>query len=212
MADQGNYFDQSAADWDAVPQRVELAQAVGTAILREASLNNDMDVLDYGCGTGLLGLFLLPHVRSVIGADSSPGMLQVLDEKIRAGGLHRMRAEKLDLENAPIPQARYHLITANMVMHHIRETGTVLKAFREMLLPGGFLVIADLDTEPGTFHGPDAVGVFHHGFDRQDFQAQLQSAGLVNAKIVTAHVVRKPTSQGELSDFSVFLAVSRRAE
>ena len=52
------YFDQSAATWDAEPRRIELMKAVGEAILREAQPTNDMDVLDYGCGTGLIGLFL----------------------------------------------------------------------------------------------------------------------------------------------------------
>ena len=96
-----NHFDQSAANWDAEPRRVELARAVGEAILRQVQPTRDMDVLDYGCGTGLLGLFLLPYVHSVTGADSSPGMLRVLDDKIRAGGLQRMRAERLDLLHDP---------------------------------------------------------------------------------------------------------------
>jgi len=50
----GSYFDQSAA---------ALMKDVGEAILRQARLTKDMDVLDYCCGTGLVGLFLLPHVR-----------------------------------------------------------------------------------------------------------------------------------------------------
>jgi 2-polyprenyl-3-methyl-5-hydroxy-6-metoxy-1,4-benzoquinol methylase len=71
---EANHFDEAAANWDAEPRRVELAKAVGNAILQHARPTCGMDVLDYGCGTGLLGLFLLPHVRSVTGADSSPGI------------------------------------------------------------------------------------------------------------------------------------------
>ena len=67
------YFDQSAGTWDNEPRRIALMRAVGQAILREAQPTSDMDVLDYGCGTGLVSLFLLPHVRSVTGADNSPG-------------------------------------------------------------------------------------------------------------------------------------------
>ncbi len=57
-----SYFDQSAASWDNEPRRIALMKAVGEAILREAQPTKDMDVLDYGCGTGLVSLFLLPHV------------------------------------------------------------------------------------------------------------------------------------------------------
>ncbi|MHB0955027.1 MAG: methyltransferase domain-containing protein [Pirellulaceae bacterium] len=79
------YFDQSAATWDNEPRRIALMKAVGEAILQEARPTNDMDILDYGCGTGLVSLFLLPHIRSVTGADNSPGMLEVLNQKIGDG-------------------------------------------------------------------------------------------------------------------------------
>jgi hypothetical protein len=59
---KSNHFDDAAANWDAEPRRVELAKAVGEAILRQVRPTRGMDMLDYGCGTGLLGLFLLSHV------------------------------------------------------------------------------------------------------------------------------------------------------
>jgi 2-polyprenyl-3-methyl-5-hydroxy-6-metoxy-1,4-benzoquinol methylase len=207
-----NRFDQSAATWDAEPRHVELAKAVGEAILRHVQLTRDMEVLDYGCGTGLLGLFLLPHVRSVTGADSSPGMLQVLENKIRAVSLQRMRTERLDLQHDPVPESRYHLITANMVLHHIDQTDALLAAFHWMLLPGGILAISDLDTEPGLFHGPEVIeSVYHHGFDRQMLRDHLCQTGFVDVKDMTAHVIRKPIAKGEIREFPVFLIVGHRA-
>ena len=207
-----NHFDEAAVHWDAEPRRIELASAVGQAILRHVPPTRGMDMLDYGCGTGLLGLFLLPHVRSVTGADSSPGMLTVLDDKIRTGGLQRMRTQHLDLERDSIPESRYHLIVANMVLHHVDQTEALLAAFYKMLLPGGAVVIADLDTEPGLFHGPDvATSVYHHGFDRGAIKDRLYRAGFVDAKDVTAHVIRKPIANGEIQDFPVFLIVAHRS-
>ena len=206
-----NYFDEAAAHWDAEPRRIELAKAVGEAILRQVQPTRGMDVLDYGCGTGLLGLFLLPHVRSVTGADSSPGMLRVLENKIQAGGLQQMRAERLDLEHDPAPDSRYHLIVVNMVMHHVDQIEVLLSAFHRMLYPGGFLAIADLDTEPGVFHGPEvAESVYHHGFDRSVFKDCLHQIGFVDTKDVTAHVIHKPVTNGELREFPVFLIIGHR--
>jgi ubiquinone/menaquinone biosynthesis C-methylase UbiE len=210
---QANHFDEAAANWDAEPRRIELAKAVGEAILRQVRLTLDMDLLDYGCGTGLLGFFLLPHVRSVTGADSSPGMLKVLEDKIRTGGLQRMRTQRLDLEHDPVPDSRYHLIVANMVMHHVDQIEVLLTAFYQMLLPDGALAIADLDTEPGLFHGPDvASSVFHHGFDRHVFMDRMCRLGLVDVKDATAHVIHKPIANGEVREFPVFLIVGRRAQ
>lgn len=206
-----NHFDQSAANWDAAPSRAELANAVGEAVIQHVRPTREMDVLDYGCGTGLIGVFLLPHVRSVVGADSSPAMLQVLDDKIRDGGLRHMRTKKLDLQHDPVPDSRYHLIVSSMVTHHVADVGSLLAAFRRMLHPGGFLAIADLDVESGLFHSPEAVeSVHHYGFDRGRFKERLIHAGFADAKDATAHVIRKPEANGNQREFPVFLIVGQR--
>ena len=149
-----SYFDQSAATWDNEPRRIALMKAVGETIIREAKPSKDMDVLDYGCGTGLVSLFLLPHIRSVTGADNSPGMLEVLNQKIGDGRIANMRVMKLDLEHDSLPGERYHLIVTSMTMHHVSDTEKVVRAFHDLLHPGGSLCIADLDKEPGFFTHP----------------------------------------------------------
>lgn len=211
--DAASYFDTAAANWDAEPRRVELTKVVGQRILESAQPTRDMDVLDYGCGTGLLGLFLLPHVNSVTGADSSSGMLEVLDDKIHSGGLQRMRALRLDLQLDAPPDVRYHMIVANMVLHHVERPELLLTAFHRMLHPGGSVAIADLDAEPGLFHNPDvAANVPHHGFDRNLLAEQLCQAGFANPKSQTAHVIAKPVADGSMRDFPVFLLVARRPQ
>jgi len=106
--DRNNHFDQAAATWDDNPTRIAMMKIVGTAILREARPDRRTWVLDYGCGTGLIGLFLLPHVGSVTGADSSSGMLEVLDRKVHEQGLAGMQTLQLDLEHDPVELTDYH--------------------------------------------------------------------------------------------------------
>jgi ubiquinone/menaquinone biosynthesis C-methylase UbiE len=204
-----SYFDQAAANWDEQPVRVRLMKAVGEAIIREAAPTRDMKVLDYGCGTGLLGLYLLPYVRSVTGADNSAGMLEVLNKKLAEGGLNTMRAVRLDLANDPVPVDRFDMVVVGMAMHHIADVDQVLAAFHTMLLPGGILCIADLDTEPGTFH-PASVPVPHHGFDRGELKGRLEGHGFMEPKDVTATALTKPVEAGGEREFSIFLITARR--
>ena len=75
-------FESVASRWDSNPTRLKIAHDVAAAIMREVQLSPQMDVLDYGCGTGLVAMQLQPHVKSVTGADSSPAMLDVLKDKI----------------------------------------------------------------------------------------------------------------------------------
>jgi tRNA (cmo5U34)-methyltransferase len=78
---QPTYFDQAAATWDDKPVRVALMKSVAGAIVRQDQPTSAMDMLDYGCGTGLVSFFLAPHVGTVTAADSSDGMLAVLRKK-----------------------------------------------------------------------------------------------------------------------------------
>ncbi len=212
MAPTMTYFDTAAAHWDDQPHRVRLMRAIGDAIVRQANPAPDAAVLDYGCGTGLVGLYLLPHVASVTGADNSRGMLDVLDRKIREGGVANMRPLLLDLERDPVPPDRYDLIVSGMALHHIADTARVLRAFHELLRPTGALCLADLDTEPGTFHpDPAAAGVHHHGFDRERLMGQLERIGFTNPHAATAATFTKPVADGGQQEFSIFLITAGRA-
>lgn len=208
-----NPFDQAAGTWDDHPIRVALASAIGETILREAQVSKEMDVLDYGCGTGLVSLFLLSHVRTVTVADSSTGMLDVLKSKIAEMSLETLDVIHLNLEHDAVPDKRFHMIVTAMTMHHVRNTDKLLDAFHRLLHPGGILCVADLDSEPGTFHGADtAESVHHHGFDRSELALRLENVGFINTRDVTAHSIRKETDAGEAKDYPVFLIVARRPE
>ncbi len=208
---QTSYFDRAASTWDSEPRRITLMKAVGEAILREARPTREMDALDYGCGTGLVSLFLLPHVRNVTGADSSPGMLEMFQKKLVKSGIDNMKGIHLDLEHDCIPRERYHLIVTSMTLHHISDTSKVLRAFYELLQPGGRLCVADLDTEPGTFHTPEAAtSVYHHGFDRGELRRRLGEIGFKQVRDATAHTIRRPVQSGDERDFPVFLIVAER--
>ncbi len=75
-------FDAEARAWDANPLRVARAQAVAAALRASLPLHPALRALEYGCGTGLLSFALYPDLRHITLADSSPGMLAVVADKI----------------------------------------------------------------------------------------------------------------------------------
>lgn len=206
-----SYFDGAASTWDGEPRRVALAKAVGEAIQQCARPTKAMDMLEYGAGTGLVSLYLLPHVRSVVSADNSPGMLEILQNKLTHGRLEHIKVMLLDLEKQPVPPERYDLIVTSMAMHHVAETDKVLRAFHALLRPGGVVCIADLDTEPGLFHDDEvAKGVHHRGFERAKLKQQLGETGFHDMVDVTAHTIHKPVERGQERAFPIFLITARR--
>jgi len=182
-------FDARARTWDADPARIDRAQRVAELILRDARLGPDARVLEYGCGTGLLGLALRPHVGAITLADTSREMLAVAREKIAAMGAKNATTLELDLTAGPVPAARYDLVCTLLTLHHIADVDALLERFHELLSPGATVCIADLDEEDGSFHGPGAVA--HDGFDRAELAARLQRAGFENVRFTTCCEVVK---------------------
>jgi ubiquinone/menaquinone biosynthesis C-methylase UbiE len=101
MSTEMRDFDKDAARWDEHPTRVRLGQDVASAIAHAVPLGPTMDVLDFGCGTGIVTLQLAASVASVTGVDSSQGMLEVLNAKIDRQGRKNVTTRRLHPGEAP---------------------------------------------------------------------------------------------------------------
>lgn len=202
-------FDAAAALWDEEPRRVRLAQDVAAAIRYEVPLTKNTDVLDYGCGTGLLTLGLQPHVRSITGVDTSRGMLDILNTKIVKENLSNVRTRFLDSGEGGMLEGIYHVIVSSMTFHHVEDPSGLMKQLQRCLLPRGYLCVADLDPEGGAFH-EDNQGVFHFGFDRTFMHRLFRQTGLENIHDRTAAVVVKRISGGLEKTFTIFLVTGQK--
>lgn len=202
-------FDESAAQWDNNPARVDLARAVGAAIGRAIPLQTDWRVLDFGAGTGLLTLNLQPCVGSMVALDSSKGMLEKLTQKLATAGIENVQTRHWNLEVQPFSEIDFDLVVSSMTLHHLRQVPLVLSRLAALLKPGGWLAVADLDTEDGSFHG-DADDVFHQGFARRQIGEWLTAAGLRQVSINNAHSLIKPSSTGQVREYGVFLATAQK--
>jgi tRNA (cmo5U34)-methyltransferase len=200
-----NRFDEAAATWDEQPRRVKLARAVADEIARQIHLSRDLDVLDFGCGTGLLTLALQPLVRSVTGADTSSGMLDVLRKKVHELGLANVGTTLLNPEAPLSLGTRFHLIVSSMALHHVADLAPLFRRFHEQLQTGGRVALADLDREDGSFH-EDPRDVHHPGFERSELQLLLAAAGFVDLGATTATI----TSKGS-HNYPVFLITGHKA-
>jgi ubiquinone/menaquinone biosynthesis C-methylase UbiE len=201
------HFDSKARQWDDNPVFQERGLKVAQAIRQAVPLNQQMSALDYGCGTGLLSFPLKDQLGAILLADSSSGMLDVVREKIAAQGVTHMTPMKLDLLTDPPPAQSFDLIVTSMTLHHVPDTDHILHVFHDLLNPGGYLCIADLDQEDGSFHGPE-VDV-HHGFDRDDLSRRAVQAGFADVQFQTVFSIAKAREKGT-QDYPVFLMTARR--
>ncbi len=197
-------FNKEAAQWDENPGRVRLAQDVGRSLLDAVTFGPQMDVLDFGCGTGLITLQIQPLVRSVTSVDTSQGMLDVLNAKVQKQGVTNVKTRLLDMDKDGALEGHFHAIVSSMTLHHVPDTASLISRFFDHLEPGGVLALADLDPDKGLFH-EDNTGVFHQGFDRKALAELYRQAGFEKIQDWTAAKVVKKTPQGTTNTFTVFL-------
>lgn len=138
-------FDASAATFDR-----ELVSKLGYAIPREmvdalrsveGAPDQPWDVLDLGCGTGLVGAEIAPYARRLVGIDLAPNMIE------------HARARKLytDLRCADLGEAlarneasadRYDIVTAADVFIYVGMLDEVIPAIYRALRPGGLFAFS----------------------------------------------------------------------
>lgn len=200
-----NSFDERAKTWDEKPRRLDFAADIFAALERAVPLRPDLDALDYGAGTGLLALAIAPRVRRVVAVDSSPGMLDVFAQKIRARGIRNVELFPADFSKDPLPAGPFDLVASAMTLHHVADVEVLFQKFFALLARGGILALADLDAEDGSFHGDRAAGIQHLGFDRDALAKQLAAAGFADIRFTDA-------AQNLKNDrvYTVFLATARK--
>jgi ubiquinone/menaquinone biosynthesis C-methylase UbiE len=203
-------FDEKAKEWD-TPESEERAAYIAEAIRSQVSLSTGMSAFEYGAGTGQLSFQLRHDVGPVTLVDNSEGMLEVLNEKIDNRSAEEMKPVKLNLSEDPLPDERFDIIYTMMTLHHIPDTPQVLKQFYTLLNARGYLCIADLDKEDGSFHGQDVKDV-HRGFDRDRLADLAEEAGFTNVRFTTAYEMEHEIDeQGNTGLFPIFLMTAEKA-
>ena len=188
-------FAHKAKEYEALQRRLDTAKIIATKIKENIALAKDTHIIDFGSGTGLLLEALSCEIGKVTAIDISPSMTGILREKELPC---EVDIKELDLTKQDLDIQANGIVTS-MTMHHIKDISAMLKKFNKMLKSGGFLAIADLETEDGTFHSTD-TGVEHFGFDKEEFKKIVEQSGFKNCKIETATKISKPHK-----DFNIFL-------
>ncbi len=201
-------FDEKAAEWDANPARVALARAVVEAIRAAVPLRPDMAVMDFGAGTGLVSLGVLPFVAEVTAVDASAGMLDTLRKKVDALGAKNFHLLRGDVTYAALPSGHFDLIVSSMTLHHLPDVPLVLRRLRPALCDGGWIALADLDAEDGTFHA-DPTGIYHRGFERATVFRWLEEAGFADITAREAYRITRPGSDAVMRTYPIFLVTAR---
>jgi ubiquinone/menaquinone biosynthesis C-methylase UbiE len=181
-------FDSRAREWDKDKMHTERSIAIATELEKMIPLKPSMKALEYGAGTGILSFLLKNKFSEITLMDNSSEMIKVCKEKVDFFNSNHIKPLFYNLEQNNFTE-KFDVIYNQMVMHHVIDVDTMLQKFYSLLNSGGYLAIADLYSEDGSFHGPDVK--VHWGFDPVKFKDSLQLIGFENIEFKTCFEVKR---------------------
>ncbi len=199
-------FDIKAAGWDANPMHWERSKAIADEITNLIPLSKVWTALEYGAGTGITSFLLKDQLKEITLMDNSAEMVRVMNEKIASSKVKNLKALNFDLEHTDYYGGKFDLIFTQMVLHHVTDVESIIKKFSKLLNPGGYLAIADLIEEDGSFHGEGFYG--HRGFNIEKLSEILLKNQFSNISHKTCFVIDRKISEGLTKQFDVFLLIA----
>ncbi|MBL8951756.1 MAG: ArsR family transcriptional regulator [Myxococcaceae bacterium] len=168
------------------------------------SLLPPLDVVDFGCGTGVLTLELARWAKKVTAIDKSEPVLARARAAAEREGLTNIAFLAADLCELPLPSSSADLVVSSQSLHHVEDIAAVLAEGARLLRPNGRLVVLELFP-----HGEEWVksrlGHEHLGIEPAVLEAAMRAAGLEPL------TQRLPAVKGPQSPFKAFLVTGTRA-
>ncbi len=203
-----NEFDIKAAEWDNNPMHWERSEAIVNEIIKLIPLSNKMTALEYGAGTGIGSFLLKDYLKKITLMDNSSEMVKIMNEKIRSSEVKNLRALNFNLETDVYREGKFDFIFTQMVLHHVNNIEKIINTFHALLNPQGYLAIADLYEEDGSFHGDGFTG--HKGFNIDSLSGILRKNRFSDIIHKTCFVINRKISESETKQYEVFLIAAKR--
>ena len=136
----------SARFWDRIADRYarkpiadEEAYRTKLRVTREY-LRPDMEVLEFGCGTGSTALTHAPFVKRILATDISPRMIEIARGKAAASHIDNVEFRPGAIDHFSAPDGSFDAVLGLSILHLLEDRDAVLAKVHRLLKPGGLFV------------------------------------------------------------------------
>lgn len=133
------FWDRTAERYAASPIADEAAYQTKVAATQQL-LRPDMELFEFGCGTGSTALLHAPHVRHIRAVDFSAQMIEIAENKARAAGITNVSFEQGAIETVDLKPQSLDMVLALSVIHLLPNKGAAIAKVFAALKPGGYFV------------------------------------------------------------------------
>jgi len=156
-------------------ERIQVAKVSAEAIRECLADANNKSAVDFGCGTGLVGMNLLNDFKSMLFLDTSPNMLQQIKHKISDSNIQNADTLCFDFEKDDQSDLHADYIFMVQVLLHIHDVEFVLSRLFDVLNEGGHLLIVDFNKNEKV-----VSDLVHNGFDQAELTDIMIKIGYKN--------------------------------
>jgi ubiquinone/menaquinone biosynthesis C-methylase UbiE len=125
------YSKQPIADTKSYARKLAATQAL---------MRPNMEVLEFGCGTGSTALEHAPHVAHILATDVSAAMIGIGREKAEHAGINNVSFRQSGVEDFEAPDGSYDMVLALNLMHLLPDRAAALTKIHRLLKPGGIFI------------------------------------------------------------------------
>lgn len=139
MTDASKFWDKTADKYARMPIADEAAYQHKLQATR-ALMRPEMEVLEFGCGTGSTAILHAPHVKEITAIDLSERMLEIARGKATAAGVDNIRFERATIDDYEAADGSFDLVLGMSIMHLVADRDAVIRKVHRLLKPGGHFV------------------------------------------------------------------------
>lgn len=174
-------FEMIANRYD-TSERIQIAKISSNAIREYLVDAKSKNAIDFGCGTGLIGMNLLNDFNSMLFLDTSQNMINQVRQKISSSNIRNAATLCIDFEKDNVSDLHADYIFMAQVLLHIDDYKSVLLKLYDVLNPGGHLIIID-------FNKNDEItsDIVHNGFYQEMLTNIMSKTGYKNIRSRTFH-------------------------
>ena len=107
----------------------------------DEELGYGTNILELGCGTGQLSLFLSRSNRNIFAVDISNGSLMLGEKFRKKHNIKNTYFMKMDVFDLKFKHNTFDCVVSNGVLHHTKDAEEAFKCLVKVTKPGGILVI-----------------------------------------------------------------------
>jgi 2-polyprenyl-3-methyl-5-hydroxy-6-metoxy-1,4-benzoquinol methylase len=127
----GYYSKQPIADEAAYQKKLKKTRAY---------FRPDMEVLEFGCGTGSTAITHAPYVKHIQATDVSPKMLKFAQDKADANNIDNVSFQCTTIEELNQPDESLDVVLGLSILHLLENKEAIISKVHKLLKPGGVFV------------------------------------------------------------------------